>query len=202
VRKAVGSVGQRKKTCATIKKHQLAEKPADVEPAEPEITAEKQAQTDEIPSAEENLTIDDSLSDEQHLATISQCRDDNQLAPYLTGDCSRALKKAARKKLFQSSFFQHRDGLDDYDEDFKIVETISAEFVATMNAWINNPEEAEPRQLALQKKDQATKAAPEQTVITDHGDDIGDSDVAVNAHSGTGTDDNNNDEVSNNDTVS
>lgn len=44
---------------------------------------------------------------------------DSDFKPFMSKGVSHALRRKALRKLFASPFFQIRDGLDDYDEDFR-----------------------------------------------------------------------------------
>ncbi len=63
------------------------------------------------------------------------------VAELLTSEVSESLKKAALKKLFLSPEFNVRDGLDDYDDDYHNLTSLSEEVADTLRNWIADKEE-------------------------------------------------------------
>ncbi|WP_114764427.1 DUF3306 domain-containing protein [Vibrio rhodolitus] len=77
------------------------------------------------------------------------------IANLLVSEAEQSVKKAALRKLFLSEEFNVRDGLDDYDEDYSNLKTLSQSVAETLRDWVKEqPEEAS-------EKEQAIAAAPE-----------------------------------------
>lgn len=58
------------------------------------------------------------LTDEQ-MPPIDSLTEDSDFSGFLSPGVSEELRKLALRKLFRSAIFNDRDGLDDYDEDFR-----------------------------------------------------------------------------------
>lgn len=58
------------------------------------------------------------LTDE-HMPPIDSLTENSDFSGFLSPGVSEELRKLALRKLFRSAIFNDRDGLDDYDEDFR-----------------------------------------------------------------------------------
>ncbi|GAK83287.1 hypothetical protein JCM19238_835 [Vibrio ponticus] len=89
------------------------------------------------------------------------------IANLLVSEAEQSVKKAALRKLFLSEEFNVRDGLDDYDEDYSNLKTLSQSVAETLRDWVKEqPEEAS-------EKEQTIAAAPkaEDAEVTDSATD-------------------------------
>jgi len=63
-------------------------------------------------------TEDKPLLTDADMPDIETLTPDSDFKPFMSKGVSHALRRKALRKLFASPFFQIRDGLDDYDDDF------------------------------------------------------------------------------------
>ncbi len=68
------------------------------------------------------------------------------IANLLISEASESVKKAALRKLFLSEEFNVRDGLDDYDDDYSNLKSLSEGVADTLRDWIKEKSEEEPVQ--------------------------------------------------------
>ncbi len=77
------------------------------------------------------------------------------IASLLVSEASESVKKAALRKLFLSEEFNVRDGLDDYDDDYSNLKSLSEGVADTLRDWIKDKSEEElvQEQHAIQAED-------------------------------------------------
>ncbi len=77
------------------------------------------------------------------------------IASLLVSEASESVKKAALRKLFLSEEFNVRDGLDDYDDDYSNLKSLSEGVAGTLRDWIKDKSEEElaQEQHAIQVED-------------------------------------------------
>ncbi|MDK9759370.1 DUF3306 domain-containing protein, partial [Vibrio sp. D173a] len=67
------------------------------------------------------------------------------VAQLLVSEASESVKKAALRKLFLSEEFNVRDGLDDYDDDYSNLKSLTEGVADTLRDWVKETvEESEP----------------------------------------------------------
>ncbi|WP_261883081.1 DUF3306 domain-containing protein [Vibrio pelagius] len=67
------------------------------------------------------------------------------VAQLLVSEASESVKKAALRKLFLSEEFNVRDGLDDYDDDYSNLKSLSEGVADTLRDWVKETvEDSEP----------------------------------------------------------
>ncbi|PFG56120.1 uncharacterized protein DUF3306 [Vibrio sp. ES.051] len=66
------------------------------------------------------------------------------IASLLVSEASESIKKTALRKLFLSEEFNVRDGLDDYDDDYSNLKSLSQEVAETLRDWVKEQTEEEP----------------------------------------------------------
>ncbi len=77
--------------------------------------------------------------------TIDEKRpDEMSIANLLVSEASDTVKKAALRKLFLSEEFNVRDGLDDYDDDYSNLKSLSEGVAETLRDWVKENTEVEP----------------------------------------------------------
>ena len=89
-------------------------------------------------------------ADMPDIATLTE---DSDFTPFMSPGVSDELRKLALRKLFQSSVFNVRDGLDEYDDDFTTFEKLGDIVTSDMK-----------HQMEMQKKRQQEKLEAEQAV--------------------------------------
>ncbi|MGR5266156.1 DUF3306 domain-containing protein [Vibrio astriarenae] len=81
------------------------------------------------------------------------------IANLLVSEASESIKKAALRKLFLSEEFNVRDGLDDYDDDYSNLKTLSHGVADKLRYWVNDkPEEEE----------EVSEEGAEEVLLDDH----------------------------------
>ncbi|WMN88580.1 DUF3306 domain-containing protein [Vibrio parahaemolyticus] len=63
------------------------------------------------------------------------------IANLLVSEASESVKKAALRKLFLSEEFNVRDGLDDYDDDYSNLKSLSEGVAETLRDWVKDKPE-------------------------------------------------------------
>ncbi|UTT84793.1 DUF3306 domain-containing protein [Vibrio pelagius] len=120
------------------------------------------AQSTELPSINDP---EPSVTSEQIHADISvESLDDSvenvegespSVAQLLVSEASESVKKAALRKLFLSEEFNVRDGLDDYDDDYSNLKSLSEGVADTLRDWVKETvEDSEP--VTANAKDEST----------------------------------------------
>ncbi|MEZ8823809.1 DUF3306 domain-containing protein [Vibrio amylolyticus] len=89
---------------------------------------------------EQNINNNTVNSDE---AKSQEINEDSSVASMLTSDVDPLIKKAALRKLFLSEEFNQLDGLNDYDQDFSAVQSLSSEVAQTLREWMKSPNSEE-----------------------------------------------------------
>ncbi|MEZ9326561.1 DUF3306 domain-containing protein [Vibrio cyclitrophicus] len=69
--------------------------------------------------------------------------EDVSVAQLLVSEASESIKKAALRKLFLSEEFNVRDGLDDYDDDYSNLKSLSEGVAETLRDWVKDKTEEE-----------------------------------------------------------
>lgn len=66
------------------------------------------------------------------------------IANLLVSEASESVKKAALRKLFLSEEFNVRDGLDDYDDDYSNLKSMSEGVAETLRDWVKEKADEAP----------------------------------------------------------
>ncbi|RPF52417.1 DUF3306 domain-containing protein [Vibrio crassostreae] len=106
-------------------------------------------------SNEETHAVDSQAIDSQEIA--SETTEDLSVAQLLVSEASESVKKAALRKLFLSEEFNIRDGLDDYDEDYSNLKSLSEGVAETLRDWVKDKTEDETtpeEEQAIDNKDE------------------------------------------------
>lgn len=137
------------------------DKGTDVE-VEETVNVTTDAQSSELPSINDP---EPSVASEQIPADISvESQGDSvenvegespSVAQLLVSEASESVKKAALRKLFLSEEFNVRDGLDDYDDDYSNLKSLSEGVADTLRDWVKETvEDSEP--VTANAKDEST----------------------------------------------
>ncbi|WP_228481487.1 DUF3306 domain-containing protein [Vibrio fluminensis] len=92
-------------------------------------------------SSEEALETTEATQSE---AVESEQPQEMSIANLLASEAEQSVKKAALRKLFLSEEFNVRDGLDDYDEDYSNLKTLSQSVAETLRDWVKDKSEEQP----------------------------------------------------------
>ncbi|MFA0411553.1 DUF3306 domain-containing protein [Vibrio splendidus] len=109
--------------------------PADLS-SEMELAAPQSLESDALETNEEV-----NASDVQDPAP--EATEDLSVAQLLVSEASESVKKAALRKLFLSEEFNVRDGLDDYDDDYSNLKSLSEGVAETLRDWVKDKTEEE-----------------------------------------------------------
>ncbi|PTO54097.1 DUF3306 domain-containing protein [Vibrio splendidus] len=109
--------------------------PADLS-SEMEAAAPQSLESDALETNEEVHASD--VQDPAPEAT-----EDLSVAQLLVSEASESVKKAALRKLFLSKEFNIRDGLDDYDDDYSNLKSLSEGVAETLRDWVKDKTEEE-----------------------------------------------------------
>ena len=109
--------------------------PADLS-SEMEAAAPQSLESDALETNEEVHASD--VQDPAPEAT-----EDLSVAQLLVSEASESVKKAALRKLFLSKEFNVRDGLDDYDDDYSNLKSLSEGVAETLRDWVKDKTEEE-----------------------------------------------------------
>ncbi|MFA0249269.1 DUF3306 domain-containing protein [Vibrio sp. 10N.261.45.A4] len=95
-------------------------------------------------------------NEDVHVADVQdpapEATEDLSVAQLLVSEASESVKKAALRKLFLSEEFNVRDGLDDYDDDYSNLKSLSEGVAEALRDWVKDKTEEdtvnEPEQAA------------------------------------------------------
>lgn len=91
------------------------------------------AESESLPAlADEPATQTAPVLNDADLPPLDSLDQDSDFSAFLSPGVSEALRQRALRKLFASAKFQIRDGLDDYDEDYRSFESLGKTITASM----------------------------------------------------------------------
>lgn len=113
------------------------------------------AETEQSEDCVTALSNADESSDALNVNEVSQAPDitanvetekpeEMSVAQLLVSEASESVKKAALRKMFLSEEFNVRDGLDDYDDDYSNLKSLSKDVAETLRDWVKEKVEEEP----------------------------------------------------------
>ena len=93
--------------------------------------------------SEKYLSEENSATEESETAVNvdEQKTEEMSIANLLVSEASESVKKAALRKLFLSEEFNVRDGLDDYDDDYSNLKSLSEGVAETLRDWVKDKTE-------------------------------------------------------------
>ncbi len=101
--------------------------------------------TEESESETAQNDVGELLSDTESVAAFEETKvEELSIANLLVSEASESVKKAALRNLFLSEEFNVRDGLDDYDDDYSNLKSLSEGVAETLRDWIKDKTEQEP----------------------------------------------------------
>ena len=118
-----------------------------------------------------------SLPEENPAAEVSQTTanvdeqkpEEMSIANLLVSEASESVKKAALRKLFLSEEFNVRDGLDDYDDDYSNLKSLSEGVAETLRDWVKDKTEddatIEDNELAVVQTEASDADEDEQQIV-------------------------------------
>lgn len=105
-------------------------------------TVDEQAHLDsnDVDDVESNQAL---TSSAEMVSSELEKPEEMSIANLLASEAEQSVKKAALRKLFLSEEFNVRDGLDDYDEDYSNLKTLSQSVAETLREWVKEKPEEE-----------------------------------------------------------
>lgn len=92
--------------------------------------------------------------------SASETTEELSMAQLLVSEASESVKKAALRKLFLSEEFNVRDGLDDYDDDYSNLKSLSEGVAESLRDWVKEKVEEE----TPSEQEQATENQEEASI--------------------------------------
>ncbi|NOI72207.1 DUF3306 domain-containing protein [Vibrio owensii] len=119
-----------------------------VESTEPE-TAQAH---EELSTEAQALATEAAATETESQQTSSETTEPEEMsvAQLLVSEASESVKKAALRKMFLSEEFNVRDGLDDYDDDYSNLKSLSEGVAETLRDWVKEKTEGEPAEETTQ----------------------------------------------------
>ncbi len=118
-----------------------------------------------IAESQQAMTASETQSDTTVAADAGK-PEEMSIANLLVSEAEQSVKKAALRKLFLSEEFNVRDGLDDYDEDYSNLKTLSQSVAETLRDWVKEqPEETAEKEQAVAVASEAENADTQDNVV-------------------------------------
>ncbi|WP_139312662.1 DUF3306 domain-containing protein [Vibrio panuliri] len=155
-------------------KRKLDEKAKELLSTEETQAVDKASESSDDITTEMSVAIDESqqamtASETQSDTTVAADADkpeEMSIANLLVSEAEQSVKKAALRKLFLSEEFNVRDGLDDYDEDYSNLKTLSQSVAETLRDWVKEqPEETAEKEQAVAVASEAENADTQDNVV-------------------------------------
>ncbi len=136
----------------------------------------KQNADQDAPSQPESIPVSNEADNKSQLTdadmpAIDSLTEDSDYSGFLSPRVSEALRKQALRKLFHSTIFNIRDGLDDYDGVYTEFEKLGDIVTADMRHQIEMDAERHARQV-LEKETDQTEDQNETAVATSTSDPL------------------------------
>lgn len=141
-RKLDGSTDEPLEVEQTLEATELTSSDSSSEVSSADLSSEMEA------AAPQSLESEASESNEEvHASDVQdpapEATEDLSVAQLLVSEASESVKKAALRKLFLSEEFNVRDGLDDYDDDYSNLKSLSEGVAETLRDWVKDKTEKE-----------------------------------------------------------
>ncbi|ULN62916.1 DUF3306 domain-containing protein [Vibrio gigantis] len=91
--------------------------------------------------------------------SASEATEELSMAQLLVSEASESVKKTALRKLFLSEEFNVRDGLDDYDDDYSNLKSLSEGVAESLRDWVKEKAEEETsseQEQVIENKEEAS----------------------------------------------
>lgn len=164
----------KQKTAATEESRQIDDRqPEEVVDSQLVAPAEEVLEED----YEEKNTEDEATPAE--LPPLESLGDDSDYSMFMSSEVDESLRKLALRKLFKAPFFNIRDGLNDYDEDFTNFEELGDIVTSDMKYHAERKKaEAEQRKLEAEAESEAIEQSQEIETMAGEDDDAAEDKVA------------------------
>ena len=128
------------------------------EAVEAETGVDQPAANDESPAVAEEAPV---LTDAD-MPDIDSLDEESDFSPFMSAGVSDELRNLALRKLFRSSVFNIRDGLDEYDEDYTTFEKLGDIVTADMKHQIEMQQQKLREKLAAEAENDALETGPDE----------------------------------------
>lgn len=139
------------------------------EPSEAEIPKPAAERTDAVAAPVE--AEDKPLLTDADMPPLDSLTEESDFSPFMSKAVSDELRKLALRKLFRSSVFNIRDGLDEYDDDFTTFEKLGDIVTADMKHQIEMQQQKLREKLAAEGRTDELGAADGEAETVDRSDD-------------------------------
>ena len=127
------------------------------EPASQTLSSAEELAPNDPTSIEPTDALEESADTKE---SASETTEELSMAQLLVSEASESVKKAALRKLFLSKEFNVRDGLDDYDDDYSNLKSLSEGVAESLRDWVKEKAEEE----TPSEKEQATENKEEDSI--------------------------------------
>ena len=127
------------------------------EPASQTRTSAEELAPNDPTSIEPTDALEESADTKE---SASETTEELSMAQLLVSEASESVKKAALRKLFLSEEFNVRDGLDDYDDDYSNLKSLSEGVAESLRDWVKEKVEEE----TPSEQEQATENQEEASI--------------------------------------
>ncbi|MFV8461586.1 DUF3306 domain-containing protein [Vibrio campbellii] len=110
------------------------------EPASQTLSSAEELAPNDPTSIEPTDALEESAETKE---SASETTEELSMAQLLVSEASESVKKAALRKLFLSEEFNVRDGLDDYDDDYSNLKSLSEGVAESLRDWVKEKAEEE-----------------------------------------------------------
>jgi len=127
------------------------------EPASQTLSSAEELAPNDPTSIEPTDALEESADTKE---SASETTEELSMAQLLVSEASESVKKAALRKLFLSEEFNVRDGLDDYDDDYSNLKSLSEGVAESLRDWVKEKVEEE----TPSEQEQATENQEEASI--------------------------------------
>ena len=127
------------------------------EPASQTLSSAEELTPNDPTSIEPTNALEESADTKE---SASETTEELSMAQLLVSEASESVKKAALRKLFLSEEFNVRDGLDDYDDDYSNLKSLSEGVAESLRDWVKEKVEEE----TPSEQEQATENQEEASI--------------------------------------
>ena len=127
------------------------------EPASQTLSSAEELTPNDPTSIEPTDALEESADTKE---SASETTEELSMAQLLVSEASESVKKAALRKLFLSEEFNVRDGLDDYDDDYSNLKSLSEGVAESLRDWVKEKVEEE----TPSEQEQATENQEEASI--------------------------------------
>ncbi|MEC7940980.1 MAG: DUF3306 domain-containing protein [Pseudomonadota bacterium] len=110
------------------------------EPASQTLSSAEELAPNDPTSIEPTDALEESADTKE---SASETTEELSMAQLLVSEASESVKKAALRKFFLSEEFNVRDGLDDYDDDYSNLKSLSEGVAESLRDWVKEKVEEE-----------------------------------------------------------